>query len=458
MVAAYLPGFVLLCVTGLAAAADVRVTVSADNVELGKYLTAQVSYTGSESRLPASYYQWEQNFYIDRGDVATRNLPDGDILTTEKLRLYPLRTGRIVVDSIALGGGVSHPLDISVRDSVRNGISGTPRWHKLPQRLWQGQSVQSCISSRLFAKSNVVRVADWHLEGFAFRPLPVRKTLVNDINVIEQCWQITAYTEGEFKLFLPAVEQKGRGRWRYYLPAQSLQVMPVPGYIPATVPVGNLRAETSLVHAQSGELWQISFYSDSVLQAEIYKIRQQLAQLAGISADSVQVKLVDNSGLSSVMVYSSVLPEWSFGSFSNHSITMSFFSPQQEKVITQQINLPAVWRMPLWFVLMSISIIAITLILVVKNLRRFVSGFINMHRFRRALAATQTPDELRALLLRQCALKQHMQVKSLADWSDCQNSSQTAEIAQKLNQLCFSNRPDADFSGIKEQLLRIYII
>ena len=95
----------LVVMPALLPAAHLSVETDTRQVEMGKYLGAHIVHTGEQSPGSADLQQWQDDFHVDRRGSEVDTLPDGQIQTTERLRLYPvaLVVGKLVVEELPFG-------------------------------------------------------------------------------------------------------------------------------------------------------------------------------------------------------------------------------------------------------------------------------------------------------------------------------------------------------------------
>ena len=281
MVRAVLLLIALLVMTSVANAASLRIEAADTEVEMGKYLTLQIVYEGESAVGSADLRQWIDDFHIDVRDTTTENLLSGAIRTTQQLRLYPRAVGDTVLERIALGGAVAGPLRVTVAPTVRNGIDGTPRRIPLPDQVWQGQTFEIGVDAALMHPSNQIALDDAVLPGFDPQPLPRQTDSRNGVDVVRLRWRVTALQPGRHRLELPPIEQRGRGRWRFFLRAPEVRIVPLPSYLPPSVPVGKVTLESALLDDGARHFWEVIVRNRGRLPDASYGLRAALAGAAG---------------------------------------------------------------------------------------------------------------------------------------------------------------------------------
>ncbi len=323
----------LLVLLPLAAgSAELSVEVEQQQVEMGKYLNARIVYTGKHAPGLADLGQWDDDFFVDRGDSDEERLAADRVRLTEHLRLYPRHAGEGLLESIALGGAAAPPLRIKIIPTVRKGIDGTPHWLPLPQQLWQGQTFEIGIRVARLHPSNRIVVETARFPGFDVQPLQRRQVTRNGTQLITLRWRLTPRSSGRLRITPPVFEQRGRGRWRYHLRPQAVDVLPLPAYIPPSVPVGRITLDTRLIGTTPLQ-WELAVSSNSVLPQTIQGIRTQLAHIAGTDADQVRAE---------AHRYRVTLPAWSWGLGGGPLVRLPYFDTRAGRLALA----PPAWRAP----------------------------------------------------------------------------------------------------------------
>lgn len=420
------------CLSLQVSAADLSVVTDADQVEMGKYLNARIVYAGRQAPGPADLREWRDDFYIDRRDSETENLLNGDIRTTEHLRLYPRRPGGSLLESIALGGTIAPPKRIRVLPAVRNGIDGTPHWLPLPKQVWQGQTLEIGIQVALLHPSNRIAVEDFSAPGFEVRALPRTVVDTGQGKHITLRWHLTAKAPGALRIEAPVIEQRGRGRWRYYLPIEAIEALPLPSYIPPTVPVGEIAVTTALRKDAGRPVWEIRVESQGMPDGELYGIRARMAALTGLAADVISAAPTGSETGTSIQTFRAPLPAWSWGLGDGPKIRIPYFDTEAGLVRTIERHLPAAWSLPRPAQKGLVLAEAVALLLAGWYATQLLLHIKNRHSCQQRIRRAKNPDQIRQLLL----ARGHF--RSLEEWAAYQDHRDAEVLAATLNRLCFS--------------------
>jgi hypothetical protein len=431
---------VMLAMTSIANAASLRIERADAEVEMGKYLNLQIVYEGESAMGSADLRQWGDDFHIDVRDTTAENLLSGAIRTTQQVRLYPRAVGEAVLERIALGGAVAGPLRVTVAPTVRNGIGGTPRWIPLPDQVWQGQTFEIGVDMALMHPSNQIALDDAVLPGFDPQPLPRQTDSLDGIEVVRLRWRGTALQPGRHRLELPPIEQRGRGRWRFFLRAPEVRIVPLPSYLPPSVPVGKVTLESALLDDGARLFWEVIVRNRGRLPDASYGLRAALAGAAGIDPERIEVSAVETDPATGIALqrYRAPLPDWSFGWGEGPAVSLRYFDTGAGQLAEIQTRLPPAWRLPTYaaFTLVVIGVILLAAFAawLVRTTRRILA----QRRFRQQLAQAPDAHALRRLLITSTGSP------TLADWAATQRDPAWTEVVGSINKACFATASQLD--------------
>jgi hypothetical protein len=430
-------------------AAELKVKTDKAEVEMGKYLTVSIIYVGDSTPQSTNLYQWQKEFVIERRDNEVESLLSGQLQYTETLRLYPREMGNKVLHSIALAGAISLPVNILVKPALRNNVNGTPQWLPLPKTMWQGETIEVTIRLNLFDFSNHIAVDEALFPGFEVKQL-TRKIITTKKNKsVLIRWQLTAQTMGVYQLEPPVIEQRGRGRWRFYLNRKTIKVKPLPSYLPVTIPVGKVSIETKLDQSRDVPVWQLIIKNRGQFPSEIYSIRTQLSKISNIAVESVQLEKssANKNSLIHTQIYHTPVPDWSWGFGKGPNISVHYFDSDEGRLKILKDNFSGVWQLPDNFYYLLLLLLTLVVIVLLKVLVRAIKKVRIWQNYRKSIKQVNDTHQLRHLLLKQA------DSRTLKAWAIKQNDQVAFQIAKQLNQLCYANSSNFSLSKIKRSLL-----
>ncbi len=416
-----------------APAASLRVVPEAATVEMGRHLDVAVTYRGAGDTGFVSYGAWREDFFTERLDRAVEETDEG-VRVVEGLRVFPRHTGILKLHALRHGGALSRPVPVTVTPLVRDGIDATPRLRPPPAVAWVGEALEVAVAAaRLHPTNRIVAPGFESTPAFTVLELP-RRQETGPGGVVEVLrWRLIPRRHGVHTLEPPAIEQRGRGRWRFHLPLAEVEVRPLPSYLPAAVPVGAIDIASAVVEGPGGPAWRVVVTNPGPLPEEVHGLRTALARIAGVAVEGVAV--VTTPGLAGPpqparQVYTVPVPPWSLGLGRGPRLAVPYFDPAAGRVAERVHHLPPRWRAPpsALYLLAALALAGLAGIAVAGH------GGWRAWRRRRALrrgaAVARDPHELRRLLLDAGGFR------TLEEWAAARDAA--APIARRLNALCFA--------------------
>ena len=440
---------------------SLRLVVDKTQVEMGKTLSVRIVYIGNDVPDSTNLQQWDKDFFVDRREIETSEAIDNQLQTTEYLRLYPRSAGNKVLHSIASSGAISSPVNIRVNPSVRNNIDGTPHWQPLPKSIWQGETIKISIMQNLMHPSNEIIVDDTLFPGFTVQQLKSERISHNDQKKVRLNWLITAQSPGYYQLDAAAITQRGRGRWRFYLPYAGIRVKPLAAYIPPTVVVGQLSMKTGLFYKNNMPYWFVELKNKGHLPDDIYSVCTQLSKLTGLAIDLITLIIPDpapDMPLPAIHRYQLPVPDWTWGFTEGAEISIPYFDVRTGQLNSVSKNLPAVWQIPRSGRIVFFLTLALLSLLILFFLYKGIKAILKWRHYRYTLQQAQTALQLRQLLLSQGNFS------TLEKWSKrykpLNKLSLAKNIASQINSLCYArseNNSEFSLDEIKQMLIKLRI-
>ena len=448
MVARVIVALLLLAVCLPAGAAELSLQLDQKEIERGRVFIGTLHYRGKSGTGPADLRDWEKAFFVERSNFSAEE-HDGLIESSEDIRLYPRRSGELVINAIAHGGVIMEPIPVRVRPLRRNGITGDPSIEPLPAGVQVGSPLAVTVLAPLLAPGNKVRAEPWEAPGFRVEALPSKRIATAAGEAVALRWRLYPLAKGHHRLEPPAVAQKGNGRWRFHLPLQEIAVTPLPSYLPPTLPVGRLAVSSRALRVNDQPFWEVTLHGPGLLDDHPWGLHQALAEATGIGEGAIRLfdERVDADGLRHKR-WRLPVPRGHFDLLHGPKITLRYFDPATQRVESITHRLPRGENIPTWLgVLLIIGAIGIGM-LIALGVAQLVRPLLQWWRNHQALTRATDPDALRRLLLRQ------HDCRHLEQWAAGQRSVCATQAAAELNALCFSRNATPDFATVKEKVLR----
>jgi hypothetical protein len=412
-----------------------------NQMEQGRSLTVNMLYIGPASPDELNVKRWQTEVFIERRDREERRLHDGSVEVKQRLTLYPKSTGLLTLGPLALGGAKSDRFDLLVTPAVVNDVDITPIWRPLPDQMWQGESIERCLTIPLSEQRNRVKIDLPEIPGISVVQTQNKTYSFEDKPIAERCWRFMPQQPGNYLVELPPIIQRGRGRWTFYLPSQTVEVLPLPSYLPTSISVGKPQVQVN----QGEQGWTVNIQAPSGQPAEtLWGLKSALANAMSIDAD--QIESVEGQLF---VPYKG----WSFGQ--SGTARVPYFNTDTERLDVAELELKAPWRLPM-FATVLLSIVGVAML--VKATRLAIG--LNRRRervqaFKQAISSATTADEIKTTLLSRSmsGAENNAQYKTLQQWADSQGDEEAASLAKSLNQLAYGQRAEAPLDELKRALI-----
>lgn len=399
-------------------------------MEMGKFIVAHITYEGpiAVERLDLSL--WEQDFFLRQGDSETISFESGNYESQTKVRLYPRQIGQFSLDAIAHGGAIAKPQQIQASPSIRNGINAKPTLNQLKAHYWTDENIFLSIDTQLHYAGNKVVADSWEQAGFEIYPLPTQTIIKDDITLKRLNWMVIAPSEGHYQIQLPAIEQRGKGRFRYYLPLVEVTIKPLPSYFPASISVGELTIKSELItHNPNKQLLKIEISKLGYLPSTLEGLHASLSNFINLEQHQIhQTKKLNNN--LNINTYTVEMGEWNFGK--KEKLNLKFFNPKTAQLETITHQLPSLWSIPQFAVILFLILIISSLVFLGLKAKPFLFNWKMYRIYIKQLKNSATSQQLRYKIVNSD------DSKSLSEWANKKTHSNAQDIANKLNEACFS--------------------
>lgn len=449
--------FVALAVglPGRGFAAELSLELVKREIEWGKPLQGYLVDRGNAESGAIDLSPWEPRFHVDRGYTESGEDEAGKLVRRESVRLYPRSPGRQEIPALSHAGVRSAPLEINVleprpergRLSVDHRVSA--------ERVRAGE--QLTVQVRLFTRDERVRIsidpvehrgADTRLLASSVEPGP-------DGGIVHRLgWSLFFTTAGRHRLALPPVRYTlfGRDLYKFHLPLLSVEVDPLPGYVPLTVPVGRLSVASDIEEAEDGAVWRVRVETDGRLPVGLPELESRLAELSGEApggANGAPREEARVDAVYSIVEYRAPLPRWASGLGPGPVIELQVFDTDAGRLAEIQTRLPPAWRLPTSAAFTLIVIGVLLLAAFAAWLFRTTRRLLARRRFRQQLAQAPDAHALRRLLITSTGHP------ALTDWAAAQRDPAAAEAAASINKACFSRATPPDVATLEAALRRL---
>ncbi len=420
-------------------AAQFEVQLDRNRVEQGKFLIAELIYRGpSDPGLP-DLTLWQDDFFVDAYDPELADTADGGIEWTQQARLYPRRQGRFSLDAIATGGAIARPQSIEVLAPLRGGIDITPDVQPLQPAYWADQTIIVSLDMPLHDPRNEVIANDFETPHFRVTRLPDQRLKTAQGISMRLRWMLLSPRKGHYQIELPAIVQRGRGRFRFYLPPIKVQIQPLPAYLSPAIPVGKPAISHRIEQQQHLKILHLEVRQPGRLPETLSGF-SELQQALGIDDTAVRI---DNSFSDGVAIrqYEMTLPRWLMPR--RPSWKLAYFDTERGQADRLDHKMPLLWQ---WPHVMTQGLVVgglLLLMLLAWRVYPYLHDWRQRRKLRQQIMQAQTACEIRQLLLAYSGMK------TLQQWTSAKSPERLRQLSEWLDRACFAATAKVDLKKIK---------
>ncbi len=430
-------------------AASLQVGLNKNKVETGKYILATISYRGDSNPGELNLSEWRESFHVENQQVELTELVDGQIQSDTSVRLYPRFQGQLTLSSLAYGGAISASQQLTILPSIRNNIDSSPVLHSVQQNYWTDQAIMITVDIALHEKSNEIVVNDFVNDLFVVRTLKPERMINPSADVIRLQWMLLTPDKGVYQLELPSIQQRGRGRFRYYLPAVTLNIRPLPAYLPVTIPVGNIRVQSDVIKEDNKPAsWLVVIDNSGRLPDHIEGLQTFLDKLKIAGQDVIIENKADKHSDKVSRRLLIKIPEWHLTQ--DNELELEYFDTTSGRLQVLKHSLPAVWRIPGYAWITIICFLLTVIIYTAYRVYKLALKIRQWRRFRSTIDQSTSANQLRKLML------QTNTSKNLTEFTGGQQDELLKKIVVDLNEICFNYQSKEGLEQVREKCLSYF--
>jgi len=421
-----------------------QVVLDKQSLEMGKYFVVDIVYQGKKGHGDFNLSSWENDFHIELMDQEKSEISSTQVELHSRYRLYPRHIGTLALPQLAYGGAITQQRSLIVSTSIRNHIDATPQIRALKPILWAGETFLVQIDMALHDQRNKLVVDDFQVAGFKIVRLKDTRIPRAKHDVIRVSWILRQVKKGTYQIELPSIQQRGRGRFRFYLPKLDVKIDPLPAYLPASVAVGKLEGHAERVELMGRQYWFIQLKHLGDFPEKLEGMSDLLDQLELGTAD-VRVENTFNETLGRVTrQYWIEIPQWHL--LPEENLSLAYFDVLEGRLVRTELVLPMVWQIP-GFAKVGLVFFLMGLFFYLGfRFDRMANKWRLAWKFRQQIRQADSARRLRALILSFYGVKR---------LSSCGLLMDNPELAKQLNELCFAQQTGLHFSRIKQQCVTL---
>ncbi len=346
----------LLASSGVAAD-GLQVSWASAERQYGKPLLLQISTAAARPALTdLDLSGLDRDFFLPPGQAVTELLKGGGQVV--RLPLYARHPGQTQIPALRLAELSSTPLPVTIEPAQddRDHTPITVAFEPLPAQVWlkQGINVQAQVRTRTpylsFERNEAAHPA------LAIATTPLRRESIADGDTVHRLgWMLYAQSPEAVALQLPPLRLRRGGviTHVFYPPRLQLQVLPLPDYVPVTLPVGRLSAELALPSRLllSGRLQQLTLTArgDGVQAVDLQSLGQQLQGDAWLRVYPFSAAPGESSAGETRLVFTVPFMARTAGIGEFPGLRLQYFNPDKGKIETAWVRPGIVLALAPWF-------------------------------------------------------------------------------------------------------------
>ncbi len=259
-----------------------------------------------------------------------------------KLKLYPRRSGKVLIPSLSIKNISSNEKLLH----IINDKTGEPELFFSTKTPYQRQQTIALLSVNTSEENSRLTVKEGQtIKNVDSTPLQFKRIKnTNGTYNLQIGWAISALKKGPLTLNFPPVEYSVSGvlRKKFYLPIKKISIKALPVYLPPTIPVGKITIHSKLpdkllLKTDSLSYWNITISGKTNntynLPPVLRKIKDN-QHIHFLPANTLRSVKVSKANLISVVEYSIPFKPLKNGSLTLPAIKIQYFNPENGKIIT----------------------------------------------------------------------------------------------------------------------------
>jgi hypothetical protein len=403
----------LWCAAHLVAATGLQITLERNEVELGKPIWVTLSSDQTAVSLNTiDFSPWQRDFVLPRQFDMT--VADDNRSQQLRLRLFPLREGRLMLPAVTFLNQKSTALTLDVSEA-RDPKGHSPidfQYHVSTRTPWQQQQVIVACSLTLRDDYAVFTQPSDSVAGIQLLPMQVQQHVVHDRREpqtrYQLGWVLIPAQAGKLHVQLPPIQyvRDGVVAYQFYVPPLDLQVQALPTWLPGTIPVGKVSVtDYRLPHAllSTSVLSHVSLHLqlEGITQDSIPAYAQQLRSDRRLQYYAAQQQLqtrIDGNGIQQQLRYDIPVVARHLGIYQLPELRLQYFDPASGTLKTAHVHGASVLILNPWvkgMVLLLMLVFAIGLLRYV--LRWLARQWRRYQTYQQALQQLPQSDSLPAI-------------------------------------------------------------
>ena len=412
----------------------ISVNVSSNSTELGKPIFLTLETTQSIPSLEKiDLTELNENFEIQAyKDVETG--PDNNHQSW-RIRLYPRQQGLLIIPALKFNSQETKEINIKVTEpiDIKNNETIQIEFNVSDKQIWQGQQIVATYMITNQRPITVIKPANKKINSVTLLNIEKQhqQIYLNNTSVEQHTagWVVIPNNTGNMVLNLPPLQyiRDGVVTHQFYPPLVPINIKPLPAYLPAAVPVGNisitsvnnpliltsntLHEKTITIHASGIEakaIPNIQYQIKSNEQVQYYKARKDIKSYTTAS------------GLQTTITYTIPYKPLKQGGYTEPNITLSYLNPNNNKYTTihseeKSSLILSSWLLNTIYIISFVILFKLFLNIISLGISK-AKHFNGYRHVKQQLGQATTANEIRTLIQETANIEHWSKNISLAQW------------------------------------------
>lgn len=406
----------------------------------------------------------------------------GQVVQIMTMKLFPRKTGKFYVPELMFEGLKSNAINISVIPG-RNKLDGNEfniiTDYKISSlKPWEREQIIIEVEIKTTDKYAHLQFDALNIPGFEAYPFHEKNKKLNDngidYNLMNVRWILFPLISGKHIIDIPAIEyhKYGKKLRTYYFPKQSINVAPLPTYIPPTMPVGKVSISSRLqknvfLYPDSMYYWDIHITGFGVSPNWAPPLLSQIKSTENIhffpKSSSKDISSTQN-GLHAQIKHRIPFKPLTNGVLSLPSLRVQYFDTDSGKIMDATHHSKSMFALSFAWRSVFVGLALLIIMMMAKYFYRVISLMVNRRRLRKiALVEIEKSisyADLRDSLHRLSRAEGFPENLSISEWALLWGASfgkkdAVADFSKMLSQACYGKKPSIEFSLLRNQLIAL---
>ena len=407
----------------------------------------------------------------------------GQVVQIMTMKLFPRKTGKVEVPELMFEGLKSNAINVSVipgRNKLDDREVNIITDYKISSlEPWGREQIIIEVKIKTTDKYAHIQFDALNIPGFEVYSFHEKNKKISDngidYNLMKVRWILFPLISGQHIIDIPAIEyhKYGKKLRTYYFPKKSISVVPLPTYIPPTMPVGKVSISSSLpknvfLYPDSMYYWDIHITGFGLSPNWAPPLLSQIKSTEKLhffpKSSSTDINSTKN-GLHAQIKHRIPFKPLANGTLNLPSLRVQYFDTDSGKIMeathhsNSRLALSFAWRS------VFVGLALLFILMMAKHLYRVISVMLNRRRLRKIalveIEKSTSYADLRNALHSLSRAEGFPENLSISKWGLLWGASfgkkdAVADFSKMLSQACYGKKAPVEFSLLRNQLIALH--